>query len=66
MRLVQRPDGWWITDLPNDGVERYHKMRPSECGPYDTKAEAEDDRRGLELYHRHKDEPGFITSEDRP
>jgi len=37
MHSVKRKDGWWITELP-DGQE---------CGPYATKAEAEEDRRGL-------------------
>lgn len=35
----QRDDGWWITDVP-PGVE--------EMGPYFTKAQAEEDRRGVE------------------
>lgn len=39
MELVKRWDGWWIVEIP-DSV--------TEAGPYDTKAEAEEDRRGLE------------------
>ena len=35
------------------------------CGPYDTKAEAESDMRGLARFEKHKDRPGFITS-DKP
>lgn len=38
MMLQKRSDGWWIINVP-DSV--------TECGPYDTKAEADDDRRGL-------------------
>lgn len=37
MELEKRKDGWWITNMPDGG----------ECGPYDTKAEAADDKRGL-------------------
>lgn len=38
MELERRADGWWIVNVP-DSV--------TECGPYDTKAEADEDRRGL-------------------
>lgn len=33
------------------------------CGPYRTKADAEETRRGLERTYRYHAEPGFITSE---
>ena len=38
MKLQKRKDGWWIINIP-DSV--------TEGGPYDTKAEAEEDMRGL-------------------
>lgn len=38
MVSIKRADGWWITEMP-DGQE---------CGAYKTKAEAEDDRRGMQ------------------
>lgn len=63
MKLQQRPDGWWITDMP---VTEYGTAKPLDCGPYDTKDDAEDDRRGLEQFQLHWDEPGFLTSEERP
>ena len=41
--LEQRGDGWWIVGLPDTDPD---------CGPYDTKQEAESDRRGLQRYFR--------------
>jgi len=39
MKLVLRPEGsWWITNMP-DGEH--------DCGPYDTKGEAEEARKGM-------------------
>ncbi len=57
MKAIQRGDEWWITDMPNDC---------SDCGPYETKADAEDDLSGLRRFYKHHDEPGFITSEEKP
>lgn len=37
--LRHRADGWWITGVPTADCQEY--------GPYGTKAEAEDDRRGV-------------------
>ena len=31
------------------------------CGPYKTKSEAEEDRRGMERTYRYHEQPGFIT-----
>jgi hypothetical protein len=45
MTLTQRPDGWWIVDVP-DTID--------ECGPYRTRAEAEQDRVGLARFFRHE------------
>lgn len=39
MKTEQREDGWWITDCP-PGVE--------EMGPYPSRKEAEEDRRGVQ------------------
>ena len=50
MRLeVKRMGKWWITG--GDSL----------VGPYDTRGEAEEDRRGLVRFNKHKDEPGFVT-----
>ena len=38
MKLKKRKDGWWIIEVPEC----------EDCGPYGTKAEADEDRRGLE------------------
>lgn len=51
MKLERRSDGWWIVRLPPD----------EDCGPYATKAEAEDGRRGLERFWKHRSEPGFLS-----
>jgi hypothetical protein len=34
-------------------------------GPYDTKAEAESDRVGMERYLRHGHKPGFMTTDTK-
>jgi hypothetical protein len=39
MNLKKRDDGWWIVNVPDTITE---------CGPYDTKAEAKDDMDGLQ------------------
>lgn len=44
---------WWVLG--------YRDFGP--MGPYDTKAEAEEKRRGLERTLRYMDEPGFISTE---
>ena len=51
MRSERRADGWWITEI---------KDTP-DCGPYDTKAEAESDRVGMDRFARLQDKPGFIS-----
>jgi hypothetical protein len=43
MQVTKKSDGWWIVNVPDTVTE---------CGPYDTRAEAEDDRRGLERTFR--------------
>lgn len=47
----QRNDGWWITG----------DLQGPDIGPYDTLAEAEDDRLGIERFFLLSDEPGFMT-----
>ena len=42
LSLKKYDDGWWIVDPNNKDVAEY--------GPYDTKAEAEDDKRGIERF----------------
>lgn len=47
--MEKRADGWYFVHDAQD------------LGPYDTRAEAEADKRGLDRWDRHKDEPGFLT-----
>lgn len=56
MDLERRQDGWWITGLP-DGPD---------CGPYDRKADAASDRRGMKRFFRYQDEREFFTMEPPP
>jgi hypothetical protein len=54
LTVEQRSDGWWVTGLPDDTPD---------VGPYDTKAEAESDRRGMSRFYRQSDKPGFMTAD---
>ena len=54
MKTVKYPDGWWITGVPDDITE---------CGPYDTRAEAEDILRGLSRFFKYEGRKGFITTD---
>ena len=54
MNTTRRPNGWWIETGWHDCPD---------CGPYTTKAEAEDDRRGLERAEKGGDRPGYATIE---
>ena len=56
MQIEKRDDGWWITNVPD---------WPEGCGPYDTKAEAVADRRGMNRFKRYQNEEGFVTSDRR-
>ncbi len=47
---------YWITNLPDGDPD---------CGSYDTRAEADDDRRGLERFFKHGHKRGYVTS-DKP
>jgi hypothetical protein len=53
MDLHKANDGWWIVDVPD--------TQP--CGPYETRAEAASDMRGLRRFFRHGDDPEFLTTE---
>lgn len=53
MKLVKKDDGWWIENVPEcDSI-----------GPYDTKVEAEDDRKGLERTEKYMDKRSYWTCE---
>jgi len=54
MEIVRREKRWWIVDMP-DGL--------LDCGPYDSRAEAREERAGLERFIRWADSRGFFTSE---
>ena len=56
MDIKKRADGYWITNMP-DGPD---------CGPYDRKADADDDRRGMMRFFKHEHEWDFFTVERRP
>ena len=48
---------WWITGLPDGDAD---------CGPYRTRAEAEEDRRGLARFYRFGHLRKFWTSDPGP
>ena len=52
MDLVKRDDGWWITGVSDDVPE---------CGPYETKADAQSDLRGMQRFDKYQDEKDFMT-----
>lgn len=47
---------WWVEGLPDD-------TENLGCGPYRTRADAEEIRRGLERTYKYWEEPGFVTSD---
>jgi hypothetical protein len=49
MAITRRESGWWITGVPPYYTEG--QMHTS-CGPYGTKAEAEEDERGLRRFYK--------------
>lgn len=57
MKLTTKRLGrsWWIVGDEDAGP----------YGPYDVRAEAEEDRRGIARTLRNQDQPGFITCETR-
>jgi hypothetical protein len=56
VKPVKRDDGWWVTEIPDC----------DDCGPYATKADAEDTRRGLQRTFDNMDDWSFWTSEPEP
>jgi len=53
MKTVKQKDGWWIEDVLECDI----------IGPYNTKKEAEDDRRGLERTEKNMNKRTFWTCE---
>jgi hypothetical protein len=53
MKSVKRKDGWWIVDI----------LDSEDCGLYNTKKEAEEDRVGLERTEKNMDKRAFWTCE---
>jgi hypothetical protein len=53
LATVHRADGWFITGGELD------------AGPYRTKVEANEDRRGLQRFYRNCHKRGFVTIEQR-
>ena|GEM_PF-3878393 len=52
MQVLNQDGAWWV-------------LAPEETyGPYETRREAEEDRRGLARFKKYCDEPGFVTMED--
>lgn len=56
MNIEPRPDGWWIVGLPESDVE---------CGPYHTKAEANQTRVRLARFYRHWADPRWMIGDGR-
>ncbi len=56
MKTVKRLDGYYITGI----------LECDDCGPYATKADAEDTRRGLQRTFDNMDDWSFWTSEPEP
>jgi hypothetical protein len=48
--------GWWILGVPDEPP----------CGPYETRAEAQSDRRGMSKFFRLADRPGYVTVDRQP
>jgi hypothetical protein len=53
VKVVKRKKEWWIT-----GIEDC-----ADCGPYDTKADAEDDMRGLKRFDKYCHLKSYWTCE---
>ena len=49
MRVERQEDGWWLLDVPPYSVDG---QIYTSCGPYATKAEALEDKRGLSEFFR--------------
>ena len=57
MKPIQRGDEWWIADMPDRGEN---------CGPYGSEKEARDSIGRLEQFYKRCDEPGFMTTGEKP
>jgi hypothetical protein len=55
MKIVKRENGYWVTDFPLDGC--------LDCGPYETKTQAEETQRGLQRTFDHWDDRKYWTVE---
>jgi hypothetical protein len=55
LTVARRAGDWWVLGDPS-----------GDLGPYDKKAEAVDDRRGLLAFYRHGHRRGFVTTEPKP
>jgi hypothetical protein len=55
MDIQKRPDGYWITHMPDS----------PDAGPYDRKVDAQSDRKGLRQFFKHEDERDFFTVDRR-
>lgn len=56
MKTIKKGDYWWVVDLP-EGFE--------DCGPYNTKKEAEEDRKGMARCLESLDKRSFWTGDRR-
>ena len=56
LTLAKTTAGWWVLDATGEILD-------APCGPYSSRAEAEDDRRGLERSEKYEDKPGFVTAD---
>ncbi len=66
MKTVKRKDGWWITGFECEACEVCEGCASQDdIGPYETKAEAEDDRKGLSRTDRSGKRHDFWTTEKR-
>ncbi len=67
MKSVKRKDGWWITEMPECSMceDCEGCAAQDDIGPYDTKAEAEDDRKGLARTARSGKRRDYWTTEKR-
>ncbi len=57
MKPVQRGNEWWIANMPDRGEN---------CGPYGSEREADESIGRLEQFYKRCDEPGFMTTEEKP
>ena len=55
MDIEKRPDGYWITSLPDS----------PDAGPYNTKAGAASDRKGLRRFFKYEHDRAFFTVDRR-